>query len=321
MTADFKNSAILITGGLGFVGLAIAQRLLTEQLGPVVLFDCRDHLPPAFLSAEQEGRIRVVKGDIRNAADVQRAMEGCRYVFHEAAIRVTKCAKEPRLAHEIMGDGTFNVIDACLANKVKKIIFASTAVVYGDPLELPLKESHPLHDTTLYGVLKTFGEHLLRFYHQQFGLDYAILRYFNVYGRGMNLFGPEIEVLIRWLDRIDQGLAPLIFGDGKQTLDYVHIGDVAEANWKALQPGVSAEAFNVCTGRETSILELLEVLLRLKSSKLEPEFHEARTVNQVPRRFGDPAKARAGLDFHAQVPLEEGLRDLIEWRESVRLPL
>ncbi len=312
-----KNSRILITGGLGLVGSAIARRLLKESVREVVIFDVKKDLPSALQEVEGWERLRILAGDIRNPEHVRSAVEGCDYVFHQAALRVTFCEKEPRLAHEVMVDGTFNVVAACAAKKVKKVIFASSAIIYGEPVSLPLQENHPLHDTTLYGVFKASNEMLLRSFWKNQGLDYLVLRYFNIYGPGMNLFGSEVEVLIRWLDRIDQGLAPLIFGDGQQTLDWISIHDIAEANWLALLSDATGEALNICTGRETSLLQLLELLLKASKAAILPEFREARAINHVPRRFGSFEKAHRLLGFTPRISLEQGIAEFVEWRKSV----
>ncbi len=311
-----RNSSFLITGGLGFVGSAIARRLLQEDARKVILFDVDKPLPDLLVNEKGNRRLDVVVGDIRNPADVARAISGADYVFHEAGLRVTRCAKEPRLAHEIMVDGTFNVVSACIEHRVKKLVHASSAIVYGEPMRLPLDEEHPVHDITLYGIFKIANENLLRSFKNTQDLNYIALRYFNIYGPGMNLSGPEVEVLIRWLDRMDEGLAPVIFGDGKQSLDYIFIDDVVEANWKALHSPESGEVFNVCTGRETSVLELLRLLLKVRNCSIQPEFHESRSVNQVARRFGSPDQASKRLAFKAQVSLEEGLKKLLKWRDE-----
>lgn len=313
---EIKKSRFLVTGGLGFVGSAIARRLLQEGAREVVLFDLKKD-PPDFLKAEEgHGRLRILTGDICNQEEVSRAVSGCDYVFHQAGLRVTRCAKEPRMAYRIMVDGTLNIALACIENKVKKLIHASSAIVYGEPLHLPLDEEHPAHDTTLYGIFKEGNEKLLKSFKKNWGLDYIVLRYFNIYGPGMNLFGPEIEVLIRWLGRIDEGLPPLVFGDGTQTLDWIFIDDIVEANWLAALSQRSGEIFNVCTGRETSVADLLKLLLEITGSNLEPAFQESRAINQVSRRFGSPEKAANQLGFSAKVPLESGLRALVKWRQA-----
>lgn len=314
---EIGNSRFLVTGGLGFVGSQLVKRLLEEGAGEVVCFDLKREIPGLLREKANDPRLKIVSGDISKWEEVSRAISGCDYVFHQAGLRVTQCAKEPRLAHQVMVDGTFHVAQACVEHRVKKLIHASSAIVYGEPLKLPLDEDHPTHDTTFYGVFKAANESLLKSFRKQNGLDYIALRYFNIYGPGMNLFGSEVEVLIRWLDRMDAGLAPLIFGDGKQTLDWIFIDDIVEANWKALLSEVSGDVFNVCTGRETSILEILQLVLEARGSHLKPEFQEARTVNQVVRRFGSPEKAKKWLGFTAKVSLEDGLKQFIKWRDGV----
>ena len=314
------ESRFLITGGMGFIGSAIARRLLREGARQVILFGP----PKENFSVSLEGdpireddRLQILVGDIRDKDAVCEAIAGCDYVFHEAGLRVTLCAKEPRLAHEIMVDGTFNVAMACVENKVKKLILPSSAVVYGEPAHLPLDENHPLQDTSIYGVCKIENEHLMKSLRQQYRLDYVVLRYFNSYGPGMNILGPEREVLVCWLDRLDAGLPPLIFGDGQQTLDWVYIDDVVEANWRAVSSTVSGEVFNVCTGWESSLLEALNLLLSIRGSHLKPEFCEKRAVAHVSRRVGSTAKAARQLGFSARVTLEKGLTELVAWRDRV----
>lgn len=311
------NSRFLVTGGLGFVGSVIVKRLLQEGAGEVVCFDLKQEIPWSLREKVNDPRLKILRADLSKWEEVSGAISGCDYVFHEAALRVTQCAKDPPLAHKILVDGTFHVVQASAEHRIKKLIHASSAIVYGEPLKLPLDEEQPTHDTTFYGIFKVANENLLKSFKKQHGLDSIALRYFNIYGPGMNLFGSEVEVLVRWLDRIDQGQAPLIFGDGKQTLDWIFIDDIVEANWRAFLSGESGEIFNVCTGRETSVLELLDLVLKIRDSRLKPEFRETRSVNQVARRFGSPEKAKKRLGFTAKVPLEEGLKQFIEWRDQV----
>ncbi len=315
--SDFHPSRIAITGGAGFIGSAIAKRLLMEGIPEVAVLSRRGRLPPSLEDWRGNGRLRAVACDIRNRETVLKALMGCDAVFHQAALRVTQCAREPHQAHEIMAYGTSNVIAACVVLGVKKVIAASSAIVYGEALTLPISELHPLQDTTAYGLAKIQNETLLNSYWKHFGLNYTALRYFNVYGPGMTLFGDDIEVLIRWLDRLDAGLPPLIFGDGKQTLDWVFIDDVVEANWRALLFPKSGEVFNVCSGKETTLLNLFEVLCKVVGKQISPEFRPARAVNHVARRFGDPRKVEKRLGFRAVTRLEEGLARLVEWRTGM----
>jgi UDP-glucose 4-epimerase len=241
-------------------------------------------------------------------------MVGIDVVFHQAALRITHCAEAPRLALEVMVDGTYNVLEAAIAEGARKVIAASSASVYGLATEFPTTETqHPYANDTLYGAAKTFNEGLLRSLNAMNGLDYVALRYFNVYGPRMDIHGVYTEVLVRWMERIDRGDPPLILGDGLQTMDFVYIGDVARANLLAASSEATDEVFNVASGRETSLAELAEMLLEVMGSDLSVEYGPARAVNKVPRRLADTTRARTRLGFEAEVDLEEGLRRLVEW--------
>ena len=247
-------------------------------------------------------------------------MSGVDLLFHQAAIRITQCAEEPRLALEVLVEGTFNVLEAAVQAKVKKVVAASSASVYGLAEEFPTTEKHhPYNNRTLYGAAKAFDEGLLRSFNEMYGLDYVALRYFNVYGPRMDIYGAYTEVLIRWMDRIAAGQPPLIFGDGKQTMDFVYVEDIARANILAAQSKVTDQVFNVASGVETSLNDLAAALARVMGAELRPEFGPERKVNPVPRRLADVSKARSLLGFETTVSLEEGLRRLVEWwREEKR---
>ncbi|MGN6246092.1 MAG: NAD-dependent epimerase/dehydratase family protein, partial [Motilibacteraceae bacterium] len=240
-------------------------------------------------------------------------------VFHQAAIRITQCAQEPRLAREVLVDGTFEVLDAAVQARVGKVVAASSASVYGLATVFPTPEDHhPYANDTFYGAAKVFDEGMLRSFHAMYGLDYVALRYFNVYGPRMDVHGLYTEVLIRWMERIAAGEPPLILGDGSQTMDFVFTEDVAAANLLAAGSAVTDEVFNVASGVETSLRELAEALLRVMGSDLEPEFGPPRAVNNVRRRLADVRRARERLGFSAQVALEEGLRRLVDWWQLER---
>lgn len=312
-----EGRVILVTGGAGFVGSTLVNALLPYKPSEIRVLDLSENgAPPNLIQALSSKKVTFLNGDIRNREIVEQAVAGVDYVFHQAAIRVTKCQEVPRLALEVLIDGTFNVLEAATKLGVKKIIAASSAIVYGPPQYLPVDEKHPLLDRTMYGIAKITNEQFLEGFFQKYGIPYVVLRYFNIYGPRMNLFGPHTEVLIKWLDRIDEGQTPLIFGDGKQTMDFVYIDDVVLANVLALESNVTNDVFNVGTGRETSLNELVKLLLRLTKSSLQPEYREARVVNQIPRRFADIKKAARVLGFQSQVSLEEGLAQLITWRAN-----
>lgn len=315
MTDSIAGSVILVTGGAGFVGSAIVDALLLRNPREIRVLDRTESAsPPNLIHALSCRNVTLLRGDVRNQDFLKEATAGVDYIFHQAGLRVTKCQESPRASFEILIEGTFNLLEAAAEQGVKKIVAASSAIVYGRPQYLPVDELHPLLDRTMYGVGKITNEQLLEAFFIKYHLPYIALRYFNVYGPRMNLFGPHTEVLVKWLDRIGEGEAPLILGDGKQTIDMVFIDDVVRANLLALESPLTNDVFNVGTGRETSLNELAKLLLHLTASPLEPEHREAREVNQLPRRFADTRKASQELGFQARVPIEKGLKELIAWR-------
>jgi UDP-glucose 4-epimerase len=306
---------MLVTGGAGTIGSTLVDQLVDRGAAEVIVLDNfvrgrRENLE----WAEGRGAVTVVEGDVRDRALVTDVMEGVDIVFHQAAIRITQCADEPRLALEVLVDGTFNVVEAAATAKVRKVVAASSASVYGLAGEFPTGERHhPYANDTLYGAAKTFNEGLLRSYHAMTGLDYVALRYFNVYGPRMDVHGAYTEVLVRWMERIAAGRSPLIFGDGTQTMDFVCVPDIARANVLAAEAEVTDAVLNIASGVETSLNELAETLLRVMGSSEPIEYGPARTVNGVTRRLADTSKARDVLGFSAEIGLEEGLRRLVEW--------
>jgi UDP-glucose 4-epimerase len=305
----------LITGGLGLVGSHIADRLVEQGVDEVVVLDNLSRGRRENLAwAEANGDVCVVHGDIRNRGLVEHAVEGVDVVFHQAGLRITACAEEPRLALAVLVNGTFNVLEAAARAGVRKVVAASSASIYGMAERFPTAETHhPYADDTIYGAAKAFNEGLLRSFHAMYGLDYVALRYFNVYGPRMDIHGVYTEVLVRWMERVAAGQPPLVLGDGSQTLDLVHVADVARANVLAATSDVTGDVFNVATGRETSLEALARAVLRAMDSDLSVEHGPARTVNGVRRRLADTTRARERLGFEAEVSLDEGLRSLVEW--------
>lgn len=306
---------VLVTGGAGFIGSHIVDELVRSGAADVVVLDNltrgrREHLGSALAS----GRARLVEGDIRNPADVERAMKGVSLVFHQAAIRITQCSEEPRLAKEVLVDGTFNVLEAAVRAGVRRVVAASSASVYGLADEFPTRESHhPYRNRTLYGTAKLFGEGLLRSFNDMHGLNYVALRPFNVYGPRMDIHGKYTEVLIRWMEAIDSDRPPMIFGDGTETMDFVHVTDVTRANLLASSSRVTDAVFNVGTGVETSLNDLARLLVGVMGSNQRPQYTAARKVNPVRRRLASVEEAARHLGFRAQVGLEHGLHDLVAW--------
>lgn len=310
-----QSKRILITGGAGLIGSHIAELLARQQPREIVVLDNfvrgrRENLA----AAEEIYPITVIEGDIRDLPTLKHAMQDIDVVFHQAAIRITQCAEEPRLAMDVLATGTFNVVEAAVAAGVDRLIAASSASVLGQAELFPTQENHHSYNNrTLYGAAKAFNEGLLRSFAEMYGLKYVALRYFNVYGPRMDVFGAYTEVLIRWMERIDAGLPPIIHGDGSQTMDFVHVYDIARANILAAESDVTDEVFNVASGTETSLTELARLLARAMGSFHSPQYAPARKVNAVPRRLADTHKAKSMLGFAAEIALDEGLADLVKW--------
>ncbi len=313
------GTCCLVTGGAGFIGSTIVDQLLDSGASEVRVIDnfvrgSWNNLDAAL----KRGHVHVIEGDIRDASLVDRSTEGVDYIFHQAALRITRCAEFPREAVEVLVDGTFNVLEAAQKYKVKRVIAASSASVYGEPSYLPIDEAHPFNNRTMYGAGKIATEQMLRAFHETYGLNYVAFRPFNVYGPRMDMAGVYTEVLIRWFDAVEAGKAPLIFGDGTQSMDFVYVGDVARANLLAAQSDITDDAFNIGTGVQTSLTDLCKLVLRLTGSSLQPEYREARRVGNVQRRRAAVGKAESMLGFRALVSLEHGLRELIRWRQAAK---
>ncbi len=310
-----KNSRVLVTGGAGLVGSHIADLLVKEEVAEIIVLDNFTRGQISNIAwAKEHGKVTLVEGDIRDLQVLDKVMDGVDIVFHQAAIRITQCAAEPRLALEVMADGTYNVLEAAVKAKVKKVVAASSASIYGMAEQFPTTESHhPYNNRTLYGATKIFNEALLRSFYDMYGLDYVALRYFNVYGPRMDIYGVYTEVLIRWMERIVAGQPPLIFGDGKQTMDFIYIEDIARANILAAKADVTDEVFNVASSVESSLNDLAYALAKVMGSDLKPEYGPERKVNPVARRLADTTKAKQLLGFEAEVSLEEGLKRLVAW--------
>ena len=310
-----NHKRALITGGAGLIGSHIADQLVGEGIQEIVVLDNltrgrRQNLEFALAS----GRITILEGDIRDTNLVARAMESVDIVFHEAAIRITQCAENPRLAHDVLATGTFNLIEAAVAAKVKRFVSASSASIYGQAEAFPTDENHHGYgNRTIYGATKMYSEGLLRSFHEMYGLNYVALRYFNVYGPRMDAFGVYTEVMIRWMERLAKGQPCLILGDGEQTMDFVFVEDVARANLMAANSSITDDVLNIASGTETSLNELAATLGRVMGVDLPPEYGPARKATPVWRRLADVSKAQQKIGFKTKVSLEEGLRRLVKW--------
>jgi UDP-glucose 4-epimerase len=314
------GSVCLVTGGAGTIGSGIVDQLVASGAAEIRVLDNfvrgrKENLAEALTS----DRVHLIEGDIRDVDTVRDATEGAHLVFHQAAIRITQCAEEPRLALEVLADGTFNILEAAVAAGVNKVVAASSASVYGLAAAFPTTEQEPpWANDTFYGAAKVFNEGMLRSFHAMYGLDYVALRYFNVYGPRMDIHGLYTEVLIRWMERIEAGQPPLIFGDGQQTMDFVFTDDIARANLLAAEADVTDEVFNIGTHTETSLLGLAEALLEVMGSKLSVEFGPERAVNGVTRRLASIEAAQRRLGWTPEVDLAEGLGRLVDWWRTER---
>jgi UDP-glucose 4-epimerase len=264
-------------------------------------------------AAAKDPRVQLVEGSILDRELLAELMRGADYVFHLAALWLFECVDQPRSALEVNMTGTFNVAEAAHEAGVKKVVYSSSASVYGDALFTPMTEEHPFNNRTMYGATKIAGEQFFRVFHEQHGLDYVGLRYMNIYGPRMDYKGTYVSVIMKVLDRIDAGEAPVIFGDGSQAYDFIHVEDVARANILALTAAATDTNFNVGMGVKTTINELVTLLLEITGSDLKPEYRPQEQMF-VTHRVGSTEKAEKELGFTARVELEEGLRSVVEWR-------
>jgi UDP-glucose 4-epimerase len=318
-----RGKRVLVTGGAGFVGSHIVDQLVAEDCAKIVVIDNMVRGRVANLaSALASGRVEIVNGDIRDQALMQALVAGTDTVFHQAALRITHCAAEPDEAMQVMVDATYHLLRQCVQEKVRKVVMASSASIYGMAEDFPTTESHhPYGNRTLYGAAKSFGEGLLRSFNDMYGLDYVALRYFNVYGPRMDIHGRYTEVMVRWMERIEAGDPPLIFGDGLQTMDLIHVTDVARANiLAATGPAIDA-VFNVGSGTETSLLDLARLFATaMGRPTLHPLYMEERAINPVPRRLSSTTAARERLGFRSTVKPLDGIAGLVAWWRSEMKP-
>jgi UDP-glucose 4-epimerase len=312
---NIENSRILVIGGAGFVGSHIVDQLLAEPVREVIILDnfvrgARANIDQVL----QEPRVRLVDDSITNRPLLHDLMQNTDYVFHLAALWLYECVHQPRSALEVNVVGTYNVVEAAQQAGVKKVVYSSSASVYGDALFTPMTEEHPFNNRTMYGATKIAGEQFFRAFYEQHKLDYTGLRYMNIYGPRMDYKGTYVSVIMKVLDRIDRGLAPIIFGDGSQAYDFIHVTDVARANILALKSDATDECFNIGMGVKTTINELVHLLLEITGSNLQPEYRPQEQMF-VTHRVGSTQKAKQKLGFRAQVPLPEGLASVVAWRQ------
>jgi UDP-glucose 4-epimerase len=318
---DLSQSVALVTGGAGFVGSHIVDALLLEGAKVKVVDNLTRGVDANLSSARKRGSIEIISGDIRDAGLWERTLLGVDVVFHQAALRVNRCEENPDECWETMVDGTFSLLKSCAAHHVKKVIAASSAIVYGAADQLPTSESHHLnHNTTWYGTAKIANEQLLNACSAHDGPAGVALRYFNIYGSRMATQG-HTEVLVKWFQALEENRPIRIFGDGSQTMDWVSVKDVARANILAAKANVLRGVFNVGTGIETSLFQLARLVLKCWGKSGDPELVTAQVpTNPIPRRWADISAARRQLNFVPEIALEAGLREMVQWwKEQTRV--
>ena len=317
---DIDGKKLVVIGGAGLIGSHTVDRLLQEDVREIVIYDnfCRG-THGNLEEALKDPRLRIfeIGGDICQSDILAEALKGADGVFHFAALWLLQCHEFPRSAFDVNIRGTFNVIEACVQQGVKRLVYSSSASVYGDAVEEPMTEDHPFNNTNFYGATKVAGEQMCRAFHHRYGLNYAGLRYMNVYGPRQDYRGAYIAVIMKILDAIDEGKPPTIYGDGSQAYDFVYVGDCAQANVLAMKAKAVDRFYNIGTGVRTSIKELVDMVIELTQFRQVPRYEPAG-LTFVKNRIGSPERAIAELGFKAQVPLCEGLQKLISWRSELK---
>jgi UDP-glucose 4-epimerase len=320
---NLKNSKILVIGGAGFIGSFVVKELLKRDVNELIIYDnfARGKMEN-IEEALQDNRCSIYPngGDIRDLDVLNHAMAGVDYVFHLAAMWLLHCKDFPRTAFTVNIEGTFNVLEACVNNKVKKLIYSSSASVYGDAIQVPMTEEHPFNNMNFYGATKISGEAMCTAFNDRYNLPIIGLRYMNVYGPGQDQTAAYTGVVPIMLNKIDANEPPTINGDGSQAYDFIYVEDVARCNIDALASDTNFGFYNVGTGVQTRIKELCDTILRLKNSDLKVTYKpysadDARAL--VKNRIGSPVKAKQEIGFDYQYDLEIGLQRLIDWRDSV----
>ena len=315
---DIRGKTILVIGGAGFIGSHVVDELLKEDVKQVIVYDnfargARGNLDEAL--ADPRVRVYEVGGDILHTDVLASAVGESDQVIHLAALWLLQCYDYPRVAFDVNIRGTFNVLEACQQKGIERLVYSSSASVYGDAVELPMTENHPFNNRTFYGATKIAGEAMCRAFNDRYNLPYVGLRYMNVYGARQDYKGTYIAVIMKILDRLDQGLPPILYGDGSQAYDFIYVSDCARANVCALKSNASDSFYNVGSGTRTSLKELCELILEVTGSSL-PIQYEPAGKTFVTNRIGSTKKAEKEIGFRTTIDLRDGLERLIEWRDS-----
>jgi UDP-glucose 4-epimerase len=316
---DIRGKKLVVIGGAGLIGSHTVDNLLKQDVGEVVVYDnfvrgSAENLANAL--RDPRVKIHEAGGDILQTDILASALAGADGVFHFAALWLLQCHEYPRSAFEVNVRGTFNVMEACAAQSIKRLVYSSSASVYGDAVSEPMDEEHPFNNKNFYGATKICGEAMLRAFHHRYGLNYVGLRYMNVYGPRQDYHGAYIAVIMKMLDAIDSGASPTILGDGSEAFDFVAVEDCAKANICAMKADANDRFYNVGTGKRTSLKELAEMLLVLTGCDKQIQYAPRSQATLVRNRIGCAKRAASEIQFTADIGLEEGLKRLIAWRNT-----
>ena len=316
---ELKGKKVVLIGGAGLIGSHTVDRLAREDVKEIVIYDNfvrgrAENLAEAL----KDPRVKIfdIGGDILQTDILEAALEGADGVFHFAALWLLQCHEFPRTAFDVNVRGTFNVMEACVKKGVQRLVYSSSASVYGDAVREPMDEEHPFNNKNFYGATKIAGEAFLRSFHHRYGLNFVGLRYMNVYGPRQDYHGAYIAVIMKMLDALDKGQAPTVLGDGSEAFDFVAVEDCALANVQAMKADAVDSFYNVGTGKRTSLKELAEKLIKLTGSDKQVQYAPRSQATLVRNRIGDPRKASKEIGFTAELDLDEGLKRLIQWRAA-----
>jgi len=316
---DIRGKRLVVVGGAGLIGSHTVDQLLKEDIKEVLVYDnfvrgSRENLTEAL----KDPRVKIydVGGDVMQTDILQSAFDGADGVFHLAALWLLQCHEFPRTAFDVNIRGTFNVMEACVAKGIKRLVYSSSASVYGDAVQEPMTEDHPFNNQNFYGATKIAGEAMLRSFHYRYGLDFVGLRYMNVYGPRQDYHGAYIAVIMKMLDAIDRGESPTIMGDGSEAFDFVAVEDCGLANVCAMKADTTDQFYNVGTGKRTSLKDLAQMLVELTHCEKEIQYAPRSQATLVRNRIGCPKKASSEIGFTSTIDLQEGLKRLIDWRAS-----
>lgn len=316
---DLKGKKLVLVGGAGLIGSHIVDQLVSEPVSQIVVYDnfVRGRVEN-LANALKDPRVKIfdIGGDIMQTDILEAAFEGADGVFHLAALWLLQCHDFPRSAFDVNVRGTFNVMEACVKKGMKRLVYSSSASVYGDAIREPMDEEHPFNNKNFYGATKIAGEAMLRAFHHRYGLNYVGLRYMNVYGPRQDYRGAYIAVIMKMLDAIDKGDGPTILGDGSETFDFIAVEDCALANVCAMKADVTDCFYNVGTGTRTSLKELAEMIVEITGCRKPINYAPRSQATLVRNRIGCPKRASEEIGFTAGIDLRKGLRRLIEWRTT-----